>query len=47
MLSPFHAKVVPDLLAALAAAVAAVQDGRTGDDAIATYGSAGPSGAQS
>lgn len=47
MLSPFHAKVVPDLLAALAAAVAAVRDGRTSDDATATYGSAGPSGAQS
>ena len=47
MLSPFHAKVVPDLLTALAAAVAAVRHGRTGDDATATYGSSGPSGAQS
>jgi len=47
MLSPFHAKVVPDLLAALAAAVAAVRDGRTSDGASATYGSSGPSGEQS
>ncbi|HWB65744.1 MAG TPA: aminotransferase class V-fold PLP-dependent enzyme [Mycobacteriales bacterium] len=46
MLSPFHAKVVPDLLAALAAAVAAVRGGRTSDGAAATYGSAGPSKAQ-
>jgi len=47
MLSPFHANVAPDLLAALAAAVAAVRDGRTSDDATATYGSAGPTGTQS
>ena len=46
MLSPFHAKVAPDLLAALAAAVAAVRDGRTSDGTAATYGSAGPSQAQ-
>ena len=46
MLSPFHAKVAPDLLAALAAAAAAVREGRTSDGATATYGSAGPSGAQ-
>ena len=46
MLSPFHAKVAPDLLAALAAAVDVVRDGRTSDGAAATYGSAGPSGAQ-
>ncbi|HET6907857.1 MAG TPA: aspartate aminotransferase family protein [Mycobacteriales bacterium] len=43
MLSPFHAKVVPDLLAALAVAVATVRDGRTSDGAAATYGSTGPS----
>ena len=46
MLSPFHAKVAPDLLAALAAAVSTVRDGRTSDGSTATYGSAGPSGAQ-
>ena len=46
MLSPYHAKVVPDLLAALTAAVAVVRDGRTGDGAAATYGSAGPSEVQ-
>jgi hypothetical protein len=44
MLSPFHAKVAPDLLTALAAAVAAVRDGRTSDGVAATYGSTGPSG---
>ena len=47
MLSPFHAKVVPDLLAALRTAVAAVRDGRRSDAGAATYGSAGPAGAQS
>jgi glutamate/tyrosine decarboxylase-like PLP-dependent enzyme len=47
MLSPFHANVAPDLLAALATAVAAVRDGRTSDGAAPTYGSAGPSAAQS
>jgi glutamate/tyrosine decarboxylase-like PLP-dependent enzyme len=46
MLSPFHAKVAPDLLSALAAAVAAVRDGRTSDGAAATYGSTGPAQAQ-
>jgi glutamate/tyrosine decarboxylase-like PLP-dependent enzyme len=46
MLSPFHAKVARDLLAALAVAVSAVRDGRTGDTAAATYGSAGPTGGQ-
>ncbi len=46
MLSPFHAKVAPDFLTALAAAVAAVRGGRTSDGATATYGSTGPSGAQ-
>ncbi len=46
MLSPFHANVAADLLAALAAAAAAVRDGRRSDGAPATYGSAGPSGAQ-
>ena len=42
MLSPFHAKVAPDLLAALAAAVAAVRAGRASEGAAATYGSTGP-----
>jgi glutamate/tyrosine decarboxylase-like PLP-dependent enzyme len=42
MLSPFHAKVADDLLAALATAVESVRDGRTSDGAAATYGSAGP-----
>jgi glutamate/tyrosine decarboxylase-like PLP-dependent enzyme len=42
MLSPFHAKVAPDLLAALAAAVAAVRAGRTSEGAASTYGSTGP-----
>ena len=46
MLSPFHAKVAPDLLAALAAAVTAVRDGRASDGTAATYGSTGPSEAQ-
>jgi glutamate/tyrosine decarboxylase-like PLP-dependent enzyme len=46
MLSPFHAKVAPDLLAALASAVAAVRDGRTSAGAVTTYGSAGPAEAQ-
>src|SRR4051812_26024905 len=46
MLSPFHAKVAPDLLVALEAAVESVRKGRTSDGAEATYGSAGPSGAQ-
>jgi len=46
MLSPFHAKVATDLLAALASAVAVVRAGRTSDAAAATYGSSGPSGAQ-
>src|SRR4051812_2651066 len=46
MLSPFHAKVAPDLLAALAAAVSVVREGRTSDGVTPTYGSAGPSGAQ-
>ncbi|HVU60499.1 MAG TPA: aspartate aminotransferase family protein [Mycobacteriales bacterium] len=42
MLSPFHAKVAPDLLAALAAAIAAVRAGRASEGAAATYGSTGP-----
>jgi glutamate/tyrosine decarboxylase-like PLP-dependent enzyme len=42
MLSPFHAKVAPDLLAALARAVADVRGGRASEGAAATYGSAGP-----
>jgi hypothetical protein len=42
MLSPFHAKVAPDLLKALAAAVAEVRGGRASEGAAATYGSAGP-----
>jgi glutamate/tyrosine decarboxylase-like PLP-dependent enzyme len=42
MLSPFHAKVAPDLLAALAQAVADVRGGRASEGAAATYGSAGP-----
>jgi glutamate/tyrosine decarboxylase-like PLP-dependent enzyme len=42
MLSPFHAKVTPDLLAALSAAVADVRGGRSSQGAAATYGSAGP-----
>ena len=46
MLSPFHANVAPDLLVALAEAVAAVRAGRTSEGAAATYGSAGPSGGQ-
>ena len=46
MLSPFHAKVAPDLLTALEAAVATVRAGRTSDGATATYGSAGPAGGQ-
>jgi hypothetical protein len=46
MLSPFHAKVAPDLLLALESAVATVRAGRTSDGAPATYGSVGPSGAE-
>ena len=42
MLSPFHAKVVSDLLAALTTAVDVVRNGRASDGAAATYGSAGP-----
>jgi glutamate/tyrosine decarboxylase-like PLP-dependent enzyme len=44
MLSPFHAKVVPDLLTALTDAVAAVRAGRTSAGAASTYGSTGPAG---
>jgi hypothetical protein len=47
MLSPYHANVASELLAALAAAVALVRDGRTSKGVPATYGSAGPTEAHS
>ena len=42
MLSPYHARVIPDLLTALAQAVDEVRQGRTSDSGAATYGATLP-----
>jgi hypothetical protein len=42
MLSPYHARIVDDLLAALAESVAEARAGRTSEAATPTYGATRP-----